>query len=186
MKSVGDYAFDGNNNITKVYTTVLDPFVLQESAFSSTVFQNATLYIPKTSHDLYYANMGWSRFLKLEDFDPSIGNCYIDGDYELGDEEGDRLHGEGDNDPSMEMNEGSGLIVEGEENQPFDELDINHNGTDGASLITDGNVIADHLHFHITVRGGRWYFFCFPFDIKLANIVAPGRSVWRHRAAHSY
>lgn len=182
LKKVGEWLFMYSDGLRKVYSSVLDPFELSEGSFTAEAYNNATLYIPqiKDTHDLYYASKGWSRFVQLEDYDPSLENCYIENDYTLQDMDGDRIHGDGSSDPNMEMNEGSGLIVEGSENQPFDGLDVYHDGTDGASLITDGNVTADHLRFHISVTGGRWYFFCFPFDIKFTNITAPGRSVWRH------
>ena len=40
---------------------------------------------------------------------------------------------------------------------------------------------AGKLHFHIKVKGSRWYFFCFPFDIKKEDILCQNGAEWVFR-----
>jgi hypothetical protein len=48
------------------------------------------------------------------------------------------------------------------------------------SLIENGNLSVDELAFIMNVYPGRWYFFSFPFDVKLKNIKHDGKWVWRY------
>ena len=83
---------------------------------------------------------------------------------------------EGDN-PDADINAGGGLVVEGEQgddeepNQNLGDVNVNNDGNgNGGSIIGDNNLHIDNLHIKINVVGGRWYFFAFPFDIKLDKI----------------
>ncbi|MBQ8336887.1 MAG: hypothetical protein IJY44_05090 [Bacteroidaceae bacterium] len=87
------------------------------------------------------------------------------------------IEGTDGNDPNADINAGGGFVVEGEQgdeeepNQSLGDVNVGSdgNGTSG-SIIGDNNLHIDSLNIKINVKGGRWYFFAFPFDIKLDKI----------------
>ena len=130
----------------------------------------------------YYYDTQWSQFLNFAEFDEPYENFYLQGDKVLDNETGE-IRGKEDNNPDAEMGENSGFIVEDDIEQDLGDVDIEHNGTDGGSIIVDGEgcVNADGLHFRINVTGGRWYFFCFPFDVRSEDIVLENGADWVFR-----
>ena len=78
----------------------------------------------------------------------------------------------------MLLNENSGIIVVGDDVQEINEIELVHNGKDGASIIGgDGdvtgqlkNLTAKSMKVNINVENNRWYFFCFPFDVDLDSV----------------
>lgn len=170
--SVGSSAFNNCSAITDVYTYTIEPTSIEESTFPTEVFQNATLHVPSTSYWNYYWDDGWKRFLSLTYFDEPYDYFYLNNDYTL-DEETGYIDGT----PDVDINAGGGLVVEGEVadgedvKQELGDVNINHDG-DGTSgsIIGDNNVHADNLNIRINVKGGRWYFFAFPFDIPFSKI----------------
>ena len=184
VETIGNEAFRGCDKLVDIYTYTVEPTSIDQNTFST--WTTATIHTPSFSHDNYYWNTQWSQFLAQVDFDEPYEYFYINNDYTLDDNTG-RIEGVEDEDthevtpPDADLNEGSGLIVEGDEDQDLDDVHHHHNGNsgNGASLIDDGNVTAKNYIFDITVSGGRWYFFSFPFDIKLENITAPGSYVFR-------
>ena len=174
VKSIGDYAFAGCANLSKVYAYTVEPTVIQESTFST--FETATLYVPSFSFSNYYWDDGWKRFLNLEEFNEPYEYFYVNNDYVLNDDTGYIEGADGEN-PDADINAGGGFIVEGEQgdeeepNQSLGDVNVGSNGegTSG-SIIGDNNLHIDDLHIKITVKGGRWYFFAFPFDIKFKDI----------------
>ena len=75
--------------------------------------------------------------------------------------------------PLIDLNPGGGLIVEGDDVQNANNINIMGSaGSDMGTLIANGNVNAESLYFDIRLDGNRWYFFCFPFDIKRSNVTA--------------
>ena len=170
--SVASNAFSDCSAIKDVYTYTIEPTSISESTFSTTVFQNATLHVPTTSYWNYYWDDGWKRFLSLTYFDEPYEYFYLNNDYTL-DEETGYIDGT----PDVDINAGGGLVVEGETGdtedvkQELGDVNINHdgNGTSG-SIIGDNNVHAENLNIRINIKGNRWYFFAFPFDIPLSKI----------------
>ena len=170
--SVAGYAFDGCNAIKNVYTYTIEPTSIAESTFTTSVFQNATLHVPSTSYWNYYWDDGWKRFLNLSYFDEPYDYFYLNNDYTL-DEETGYIDGT----PDVDINAGGGLVVEGETSdnedvkQELGDVNINHDGSGtSGSIIGDNNVHADNLNIRINIKGGRWYFFAFPFDIPFSKI----------------
>ena len=170
--SVAGSAFSGCDAIKNVYTYTIEPTSIEESTFTTSVFQNSTLHVPSTSYWNYYWDDGWKRFLNLSYFDEPYDYFYLNNDYTL-DEETGYIDGT----PDVDINAGGGLVVEGETSdnedvkQELGDVNINHdgNGTSG-SIIGDNNVHADNLNIRINIKGGRWYFFAFPFDIPFSKI----------------
>ena len=174
VQSIGEYAFDGCNNLNKVYAYTVEPTVIKENTFST--FETATLYVPSFSFSNYYWDDGWKRFLSLEEFNEPYEYFYVNNDYVLNDDTG-YIEGTVGNAPDADINAGGGFIVEGEQgddevpNQSLGDVNVGSdgNGTSG-SIIGDNNLHIDDLFIRINVKGGRWYFFAFPFDIKLDKI----------------
>ena len=170
--SVAGSAFSDCNAIKNVYTYTIEPTSIEESTFTTSVFQNSTLHVPSTSYWNYYWDDGWKRFLNLSYFDEPYDYFYLNNDYTL-DEETGYIDGT----PDVDINAGGGLVVEGETSdnedvkQELGDVNINHDGSGtSGSIIGDNNVHAENLNIRINIKGGRWYFFAFPFDIPFSKI----------------
>ena len=174
VQCIGEYAFGRCDNLNKVYTYTVEPTVIKENTFST--FATATLYVPSFSFSNYYWDDGWKRFLDLEEFNEPYEYFYVNNDCVL-DENTGYISGVDGNAPDADINAGGGFIVEGEQgdgevpNQSLGNVNVgcDGNGT-SASIIGDNNLHIDDLHIKINVNGGRWYFFAFPFDIRLSDI----------------
>ena len=73
------------------------------------------------------------------------------------------------------------MIVNDEEKQELDEILLKSDGTNGATLIPEntGNIKAKKVDITIKVKGNKWHFFCFPFDVPLSGMAYEGEYVWR-------
>ena len=170
-KSIGYSSFYGCDDVDNIYVYTVEPITIKQSAFS---FKSSTcLNVPKTSVDLYVYNTQWSQFETVHEFDEPYDAFYLNGDYELNDNTG-RLDGE----PDAELNATSGFIVQGDEAQVLNEIELVHDGTNGATIIGGAddltgnqvNLTAKIMKVNISVDGNRWYFFCFPFDVEHDSI----------------
>lgn len=179
VTKIYDKAFSGCSNLTKVYTYTIEPTTINQTTFSN--YTTADLYVPTTSYNNYYWDTEWSQFGNLIEFDEPYTYFYINKDYVL---DNDRIDGT----PDVDLNPGSSLTVEGGANQNVDDLNVISNGDTGtgASVIADNNINANWLQFKIEVNANKWYFFAFPFNILLSNIVldtkqgGPGEFVFRY------
>ena len=174
VESIGEGAFGSCSKLNKVYTYTVEPTAIKESTFST--FQTATLYVPSFSVSNYYWDDGWKRFLNLAEFNEPYEYFYVNNDYTLNDDTG-YIEGTDGNAPDADINAGGGFIVEGEQgddetpNQSLGDVNVGSDGNgNSGSIIGDNNLHIDDLHIKITVKGGRWYFFAFPFDIKFSDI----------------
>ena len=166
LESVGSRAFAECSNLKDYYIYVVDPISIDMSSFSN--YQTATLHVPTQSYQNYYWNTQWSQFASLTEFDEPYSTFYTHSDYTLAEDK--RFDGT----PDAEFHSGSGFIVEGGDNQALDEVHVAGDGTDAASVIDEGNITVNSMTFDITVNANRWYFFAFPFRVKVSDIVAPG------------
>ena len=176
VERIYNYAFSNCYNLSKVYTYTVEPTNISEETFEKSVYQNATLYVPSVSLLNYYWDTGWKRFLNLATFDEPYDYFYVNNDYTLNDDTG-YIEGEDGKKPDVDINAGGGIIVEGNQgddetpNQNLGDVTVNQNGDGvGGSIIGDNNLHIDNLHIHINVQGGHWYFFAFPYDIRLDKI----------------
>ncbi len=190
VRTVEDWAFGYNDAIKDVYTYTIDPLAIGQSTFSTAAFGAATLHVPETAYDNYYYNTQWSQFPRVVQFKEPYEYFYLNNDLTM-DEDTPRLEGktdEGTGDtiaPDADFNAGSGLVVEGDEEQNLGDVHIKDDGKgNGGSVIggngEHGNVHADRLHIDIEVQANRWYFFSFPFRIDKKNVKYDGSYVWRH------
>ena len=187
LNSIGDYAFGSCENLKKVYAYMPDVPELNTNSFST--YQTATLYVPEFLYNSYFYDTNWSQFLSIETCSLSPDDylklstnqdvTFSDGDERIPDTSEDE-HIDG------EVGNQGGITVEGDDPQPFDEMDQNLNGEgQGGSLIgeddgeTPGNLQVNTLNVKIQVQANRWYFFCFPFDVTIANCEYPGQYAWR-------
>ena len=69
-----DGAFSDCNNIKKVISKDEDPTIIEDNAFTQTVYKNALLVVPKGTVETYKATKGWKNFYNIveEGSEPSI------------------------------------------------------------------------------------------------------------------
>jgi hypothetical protein len=183
VENIGSNSFKGCTLLNAIYTYTIEPTNITETTFST--FTTATLYVPMTSFWNYYWDIGWSRFdhKKFQDFNKPYEYFYLNKDYYL-----NSSTGYIDGKPNADMRPGSGLIVDKDEEAEDDQQNLGDvtigsdgNGNSGA-IIGDENLHIDNLHVKINVKGGRWYFFAFPWDVPLKKISMQKGSdyVFRH------
>ena len=61
-------AFDGCNSLQSVYSLSMNPTSV---SFSSLIYDNATLYVPEGSIEIYRNTDGWKEFKNIRSFDPT-------------------------------------------------------------------------------------------------------------------
>ena len=191
---IGSYAFQLNRNLKelrvpstlekieegafsdcgleKVYAYTVLPISISQNTFSD--FENISLYVPTQSVDNYYLNTQWSQFKEIHEFNEPYKYFYLDKEFTLEDKRFDGT-------PDIDIKEDGGLKVDGKDNQEAGDVTIKGDGDKGNSgtLITDGNLNAKKMRFDISVSDNKWYFFSFPFDIKLSDTKAPGEYKWK-------
>lgn len=179
ITSIGSEAFEYCSKLADVYTYTAEPTPIQMNTFSN--YMSATLHVPRTSYYNYWYDTQWSQFRTVEEFLASYEYFYINRDFTISDEQG-TITGEDGKDPDADLNPGSGLIVETKESgmQKLNNLHVKLNSTAGASVITNNNLQTSKVYFDIEVSAGRWYFLSFPFNVKRADITAPGSYVFRY------
>lgn len=191
---IGSYAFSSNRNLKelrvpstlekiedgafsdckleKVYAYTVLPISISQGTFDN--FSNISLYVPTQSVDNYYLNTQWSQFKEIHEFNEPYKYFYLDKEFTLEDKRFDGT-------PDIDIKEDGGLKVNGKDNQEAGDVTIKGDGDKGNSgtLITDGNLNAKKMRFDISVSDNKWYFFSFPFDIKLSDTKAPGEYKWK-------
>ena len=192
MSYMGNDAFGYCNKLNSIYVYITDYMLsVNESAFST--YTTATLRIPRFLYnDYYYSEGGWKRFLNIERCDLNPG------DYETLPTNSDiSISGNDEIIPNISENnpidgevfeEGCITVTDNvTDTQEFDEVVQNLDGEGhGGSLIgkdngeTAGNLRVNTLRVKINVNAERWYFFCFPYDVTIANCTYPGQYAWRY------
>ena len=64
-------AFDYCTGLTSVVSKMVSPCKINEDCFPKDVFYNTTLYVPKGTKDAYKSTDYWSKFVFIEEGDPS-------------------------------------------------------------------------------------------------------------------
>ena len=183
IRSLGDYAFYDCPKLNDVYVYTVEPISIGGNTFTKNGNNFiATLHAPKVSYWDYFYDTEWSYFLSFAAFDEPYDNFYLQNDKVLDNTTGE-IRGEEGDAPDAEMGDKSGIIVKDEVDQELGDVEIEHDGTDGGTIIVGdrGHISAEKLNFRINVKGGRWYFFCFPFDIKRKDICLEGGAEWVFR-----
>ena len=171
LEKIEERAFSGCN-LEKVYAYTVLPISISQNTFDN--FSNISLYVPTQSVDNYYLNTQWSQFKEIHEFNEPYKYFYLDKEFTLEDKRFDGT-------PDIDIKEDGGLKVDGKDNQEAGDVTIKGDGDKGNSgtLITDGNLNAKKMRFDISVSDNKWYFFSFPFDIKLSDTKAPGEYKWK-------
>ena len=180
LTSIGNGAFSGCSNLRTIYAYMPDIITIGTSTFPNSA--TSTLYVPDFLYNAYYYDTNWSQFLH-------VYRCDLrPGDYETFYSNGDILFADGEarittDTPIATIGSQGSITVEGEA-QAFDTVDQTVDADYSASLIGDGEGVANNmpmneLRVNIAVTAGKWYFFCFPFDVTIASCTYPGRYAWR-------
>lgn len=171
LEKIEDGAFS-DCNLEKIYAYTVLPISISQNTFDN--FSNISLYVPTQSVDNYYLNTQWSQFKEIHEFNEPYKYFYLDKEFTLEDKRFDGT-------PDIDIKEDGGLKVDGKDNQEAGDVTIKGDGDKGNSgtLITDGNLNAKKMRFDISVSDNKWYFFSFPFDIKLSDTKAPGEYKWK-------
>ena len=178
VKTIGTNAFTGCGNLNDIYTYTILPTSIDSYTFST--YDTAMLHAPKQGFINYYSNPQWGQFKFFAEFDEPYEYFYLNDDLTLDDNTG-RIEGEGDNNPDADVNPGGGLIVEGNGDQDLDDLHIHEGDNSGGSVIGDGNIDANSLFIDIEIKKNKWYYFCFPYQIALADIQFSCEASWTFR-----
>lgn len=180
LTSIGNGAFSGCSNLRTIYAYMPDIITIGTSTFPNSA--TSTLYVPDFLYNAYYYDTNWCQFLH-------VYRCDLrPGDYETFYSNGDILFADGEeritsDTPIATIGSQGSITVEGEA-QAFDTVDQTVDANYSASLIGDGEGVANNmpmneLRVNIAVTAGKWYFFCFPFDVTIASCTYPGRYAWR-------
>ena len=71
LTDIGKNAFSNCKKIREVWSSIVVPFTITDKTFA--VYDMATLYVPEGSEILYQQTAAWSKFSKIETFDPATG-----------------------------------------------------------------------------------------------------------------
>lgn len=187
VEEIGGIAFGNLSTLTDVYTTRFTPISIPDDAFSNAA--NCNLWAPYKAkaegetedwdavYMAYYDHAQWGQFKSVNKWED-----YTYKKITLGENE-DFMQDKGSapttKETAADFGTGSGYTNASKDAQVLDTITVHGDGTDAASVIADGNIDAQGLKFDINVEANRWYFFCFPFDIKLSDITCGGHYVFR-------
>ncbi len=178
LQQVGDYAFK-DCGLKSVYAYTLSPVPINQNTFD---YNGVALYAPDNSYFAYFLNTQWSQFQNVFEF-PAKYTAWMtprNTDVEINLKK-PILNADPNNPADGELEPGSGMIFVGDGEQLVKKLILNWaHGDNYPSLIENGNLSVDELAFIMNVYPGRWYFFSFPFDVKLNGIKHDGKWVWRY------
>lgn len=180
VESIGDYAFTGCG-LKDVYSYTLNPISINQNTFT---YDGATLHAPQEPQaifEAYYSNTQWSQFINVVPFDAKYSVWYTGEDEDITINSGETIPNEDeDNAAEGEMRPGSGLTYKDGAYQWLDKLNLKWKGGKYPSLIDNSSVFISDLSFILTITAGKWYFFCFPFDIDLTKCEFNGKYIWRY------
>ena len=188
LESIGENAFRSNDNMKRIYAYMPNVFTIPNGTFSN--YTTTQLYIPEFLYNNYYYDTGWSQFTNINKTTLSPDDYLklpTNSDITMA-EEDQRIPETSAGTPiDGEINTQGSFTVEGDEPQAFNEVEQILDGEgQGGSLIgeddgeNEGNLRVNTLRVKINVKAGRWYFFCFPFDVTIANCEYPGQYAWRY------
>ena len=186
IESMGSNAFNNCGNLNDIYVYIPDyTLSVNETAFST--YTTATLKIPAFLYkDYYYNEGGWKRFLNIVPCDLQPGDYEslpTNSDTSIEDND-EIIPNISENNPiDGEIFEQGSITVTDNvtDTQEFDEVIqyLDGEGQGGSLIGTNTNLSANTLRVKINVKAGRWYFFCFPYDVTIANCEYPGQYAWR-------
>lgn len=173
---IGDYAFNGCK-VDSVYSYLFDPFTIEQHTFSDHTMVNGTLFVPNIEDTelKYIYDTRWSQFLNLVRVDKDFvyHDFYANNDIYIGSYD-EPLNGN----PNANLQPGSGLVVEGGDvEQNLGNVIVNGEAGNWASILAECNLNVDTLSLVFQVKGKKWYFMGFPFEINLSDIITDANYV---------
>ena len=179
LQTIGDEAFKGCG-LNSVYAYTVVPVPINQNTFDYT---GVDLYAPDNSFYAYYLNTQWSQFQDVKEFEALYTSWYTPRNKDAEINVGTNPIKNQDNENAADgiMEPGSGLVFVGNGEQLVKELILNwEHGAKYPALIENNNLSVEELKFILNVYPGRWYFFCFPFDVNLTDVTHDGKWVWRY------
>ena len=178
ITEIGDYAFK-NCGLKAVYAYTITPVQINQNTFD---YKGVDLYAPDNSFYAYYINTQWGQFQDVKEFPAKYTSWYTPRNVDVQIYTDKPIQNEDDSNPADgNMEPGSGLIFIGDGQQLVKDLIMNwQHGTNYPALIANNELSVEELKFIMNVYPGRWYFFSFPFDVKLKDIQHDGKWVWRY------
>lgn len=165
ISSIGDRAFYNDGaNVTKLYCNAPTPPSISGTPFYSPA--GIKLYVPEYAMVSYKLNDYWSKFVTVEVNPNSVENLTLSGELEL--TSNVRIPDV----PSVVMNRGSSLIVNGNNAQELGNFVTYHSTSTTASVISRCNAMSStssEARFWLA-SSSYWYFICPPFDVNVSDI----------------
>ena len=176
VETIGDGAFSNCSKLEDIYVYIANAKDIKINQNTFSTWTTSRLHVPNFAYDTYYWDTQWSQFAHLDEFDEKYESFYSKNTITL-----DKGTGTITGTPDATLHENGGLIVNDEEKQELDEIQLKSDGTNGATLIPEntGNIKAKKVDITIKVKGNKWHFFCFPFDVPLSGMAYEGEYVWR-------
>ena len=66
VTSIGSFAFYICDNLLEVTSKIENPFDISENTFSNNTFNNATIYVPAETINMYKTKEGWKKFINIQ------------------------------------------------------------------------------------------------------------------------
>ncbi len=174
IRSIGSYAFANCSNLKNYYIYTVEPTTVDKNTFSN--YTTATLHVPSMAWGKYYLNKNWSFFPDpIEDSEYQYPYFYLTQDLEITPKSLTNLGSQ----PEVELEGTSGMIVNVSNDKTVSLGDI-HMSNEASIVVASGNVTAKALYLEMPVTKGKWYFLSLPHRVKMSNVEAPGKYVFRY------
>ena len=174
IRSIGSYAFSNCSNLKDYYIYTVEPTTVDKNSFSN--YTTATLHVPSLAWGKYYLNKNWSFFPDpIEDNEYQYQYFYLTQDLEITAKSLTNLGSQ----PEVQLEGTSGMIVDVSNDKTVSLGDIHMSNT-ASIVVASGNVTAEALYLEMPVTNGKWYFLSLPHRVKMSNVEAPGKYVFRY------
>lgn len=174
IRSIGSSAFSGCSNLKDYYIYTVEPTTVDKNSFSN--YTTATLHVPSLAWGKYYLNTNWSFFPEpVEDNEYQYQYFYLTQDLEITAKSLTNLGSQ----PEVELEGTSGMIVNLSSGKTVSLGDIHMSNT-ASIVVASGNLTAEAIYLEMPVTSGKWYFLSLPHRVKMTNVEAPGKYVFRY------
>ena len=174
IRSIGSYAFASCSNLKNYYIYTVEPTTVDNNTFSN--YTTATLHVPSLAWGKYYLNTNWSFFPEpVEDNEYQYQYFYLTQDLDINDNSLTNLGSQ----PEVELEGTSGMIVNLSSDKTVSLGDI-HMSNEASIVVAGGNITAEAIYLEMPVTKGKWYFLSLPHRVKMSNVEAPGKYVFRY------
>ena len=174
IRSIGSNAFGGCSNLKNYYIYTVEPTTVDKNTFSN--YTTATLHVPSLAWGKYYLNTNWSFFPEpVEDNEYQYQYFYLTQDLEITAKSLTNLGSQ----PEVQLEGTSGMIVNLSSGNTVSLGDIHMSNT-ASIVVASGNITAEAIYLEMPVTSGKWYFLSLPHRVKMSNVEAPGKYVFRY------